>query len=243
MIAVVGTRAADDTALRAAREIAIAACQAGFAVVSGGAMGVDAAAHQGALEIGGRTVAVMAGAVDSPGPARNSRLFAAMIGGGGALWSERPAGSKVVRASFPQRNRLIAAAAAAVVVVQARERSGSLSTAEHASRLGRPLLAVPGRWRDESRAGCNALLSAGACVVASPEDLLRHLDRLGISRPRPVEQVPLLAGPSDPAEAAVLQALESGAHHADEVARATGLSARAVLVAISALELSGRWRP
>jgi predicted Rossmann fold nucleotide-binding protein DprA/Smf involved in DNA uptake len=76
MIAVVGTRAADDTALRAAREIAIAACQAGFAVVSGGAMGVDAAAHQGALEIGGRTVAVMAGAVDSPGPARTSRLFA-----------------------------------------------------------------------------------------------------------------------------------------------------------------------
>ncbi len=230
-VAVVGTRSADPVALRAGREIAQCAVDEGCGVISGGAMGVDAAAHAGAVEAGGVTVAVLAGGLDRPSPARNRRLFEAMVDAGGGLWTEAAPGSTVYRRSFPQRNRLIAAAASLVVVVQARERSGSMSTAAHASRLGRPLAVVPGGWRDSSRGGCAALLRRGASPVTGPGDLARLL---GVAPGR------VAAGPTGDA-ARVLDLLRAGASGAEELGRATGWEVGRCLAAVTELEVGGWW--
>jgi len=238
-LGLVGTRAADDKALEAARELAAAAVSAGYGVVSGGAMGVDAAGHGAALAAGGATLAVLAGGVDRPTPAHNARLFSAMLRGRGGFLSEHPPGTGVRRGSFPRRNRLIAALARAVVVVQARERSGSLSTAARARRLGRPLLAVPGGWADASRAGCHRLLREGALPVASVADLWAGLRALGLpagSEDGRGRAPPL---PSDPDAAAVQAAMLAGAKNLDDVVAATGLPIGRCLAALTALEVAG----
>jgi DNA processing protein len=145
-------------------------------MVSGGAVGVDAATHVGALDAGGRTVVVLGCGLDVPYPRANTSLFARVRAAGGTLVSEHPPSTQPRAANFLPRNRLIAALSAAVVVVEAAEESGSLSTARAAgSRGAGHILVLPGAPWDPGAAGCNQLIRDGATLVCSLTDILEEL--------------------------------------------------------------------
>lgn len=172
MVALVGARNASSLGLRMARRLAEGLGAAGFAVVSGLARGIDAAAHEAALPAG--TLAVLAGGPDVIYPPENAAL-AARIAAEGALLSEHPPGLAPLARHFPARNRIVAGLALGVIVVEAAERSGSLITARLAEEQGRAVLAVPGHPLDPRAGGTNALLRAGAVLVRGPEDAAEAL--------------------------------------------------------------------
>ena len=175
-VAVVGGRRASPLRRAAARSIGAGLARAGWCVVSGGAVGVDADAHAGALDAGGRTVVVLGCGLDVPYPRANTGLFARVRAAGGTLVSEHPPGTQPRAANFLPRNRLIAALSAAVVVVEAAEDSGSLSTARAAgSRGAGHILVLPGAPWDPGAAGCNQLIRDGATLVRSLTDILEEL--------------------------------------------------------------------
>ena len=169
---IVGTRRASPEGLEIARALGRGLASAGVTVVSGMALGVDSAAHAGAVEAGGATVAVLAGGADVPYPASKRRLYDSILAAGGAVVSELPPGFRAFRWNFPARNRIIAALTPVTIVVEAAERSGSLITADLALELGRDVGAVPGSvvsWRSR---GTNALLRDGATVIRDAIDAL-----------------------------------------------------------------------
>jgi DNA processing protein len=175
-VAVVGGRRASPLRRAAARSLGAGLARAGWCVVSGGAVGVDAAAHAGALDTGGRTVVVLGCGLDVPYPRANTGLFARVRAAGGTLVSEHPPRTRPRAANFLPRNRLIAALSAAVVVVEAAEGSGSLSTARAAgSRGAGHVLVLPGAPWDPGAAGCNQLIRDGAILVRSLTDILEEL--------------------------------------------------------------------
>lgn len=169
-VAVVGARAATPYGEHVARDLGAGLADRGVAVVSGGAFGVDLAAHRGAVAVGGPTVALLAGGVDRPSPAGNLDLLERLAASGGALLAESPPGTTPTRARFLQRNRLIAAVTGATVVVEAAWRSGALSTAARAGELLRPVGAVPGPVTSMASAGCHRLLRDGAAVCVTGVD-------------------------------------------------------------------------
>ena len=171
-VAIVGARRCTETGRWVARDLAAGLARRGLVVISGLALGIDAAVHEGALDAGGRTLAVLAGPVDRPGPVRNLGLAQEIASGDGWLVSERPPRARVFPAEFPRRNRLVAGLAAVVVVVEAGLPSGTLSTVSWALSLGREVAAVPGPVTSPAAAGANALLAAGAHLVTCPEDVL-----------------------------------------------------------------------
>lgn len=176
-LAIVGSREADRYGLQMAREAATAAAKAGHTVISGGAMGIDAAAHRAAVETASAsTIAVMAGGLNHAGPARNLELFGQIVDTGGALISEVAPDTAPVAWRFLIRNRLIAALAHTVLVAQARYRSGALNTATHAARLNRVVLAMPGDADRAGNAGCNDLIYQGkAILLPDPRNVLDML--------------------------------------------------------------------
>lgn len=174
-VAVVGARACTDYGRHVTGEIAAGLAARGFTVVSGGAYGIDAAAHRAAVVSGGPTVAFLAGGVDRFYPAGNTELLREVVGSGGAVVSEVPPGSVPSRVRFLLRNRLIAAVAGATVVVEAAWRSGSLSTAVRAAELSRPVGAVPGPVTSMASAGCHRLLRDGAAVCVTDADEVAEL--------------------------------------------------------------------
>jgi DNA processing protein len=209
-------------------------------VVSGLARGVDAAAHEGALEAGA-TLAFQACGPDRLYPPEHRRL-AGRIARRGAVVSELPLGTPPRPAYFPLRNRLISGLAEAVVVVEARERSGSLVTARHAAEQGTDVYAVPGPITAPTSRGPHRLLRDGAIPLTTPEDLLEDLKL----RPAPgggahvlLRQSPA-AAPADPLARAVLAALEDAPLTRDELARRLGSPVGALRAALSMLELEGR---
>ncbi len=175
-VAVVGGRRASPLRRAAARSIGAGLTRAGWCVVSGGAVGVDAAAHAGAVDAGGHTVVVLGCGLDVPYPRANTGLFARVLAGGGTLTSEHPPGAQPRAANFLPRNRVIAALSAAVVVVEAAEDSGSLSTARAAGSRGLGhVLVLPGAPWDPGASGCNQLIRDGATLVRSLTDILEEL--------------------------------------------------------------------
>jgi DNA processing protein len=183
-IAIVGSRAATAYGRTVARRLAADLAAEGLVVVSGLALGIDAEAHRGALEAGGRTVAFQACGPDLVYPRIHGRL-ADEITRRGAVVSEFPPGTPPLRHHFPLRNRLISGVASAVVVVEGRERSGSLITARHAADQGRDVYAVPGPISAPTSAGPNRLLRDGAGIVLGSAELLEELRRSGAHPGRP----------------------------------------------------------
>jgi DNA processing protein len=175
-VAIVGARAATHYGRTIARELAATLAKAGLVVVSGLAVGVDAAAHQGALEAGGRTIAFQACGPDRVYPAIHRRL-ADRIAGAGAVVSELPPGTPPRSPHFPLRNRLISALSLGVVVVEARRRSGSLITARHAADQGIDVFAIPGPITAATSQGPNRLIQEGAIPLLSADDILEPLSR------------------------------------------------------------------
>jgi len=171
-VAIVGARAVDDYGHSVTGRVAKDAVALGAHVVSGGAEGVDAVAHQVALQEGGLTSVVLAGGHDHPYPAMHRTLFDRVVASGGAVMSAYWPTMKPAKYRFLRRNRVIAALSRAVVVTRARGRSGSLSTARHAFELGRSVLAVPGNVGEGLSAGPHALLASGAAnALTGPRDL------------------------------------------------------------------------
>ncbi|PPB79845.1 DNA processing protein [Albidovulum inexpectatum] len=172
MIALVGSRAASSLGLRMARKLGRDLAEAGFCVVSGLARGIDAAAHQAALE--GGTIAVMPGGVDVIYPPEHETLARSIVENG-ALVSEHPPGEQPTARHFPARNRIVAGLCRAVIVVEAAPGSGSLITARQALDQGREVMAVPGHPLDPRAAGCNMLIRDGATLVRGIQDVLEAL--------------------------------------------------------------------
>jgi DNA processing protein len=182
-VAVVGTRRPTEEACAFTRTLATALVAEGLAVWSGGAMGIDAAAHEAALEAGGITVLVAGGGLDRPYPPQHRELFERIPEQGGALVARVPDGTPPMAPWFLQRNEILAALTSATVVVQAGFASGARSTAAAARRLGRPLCVVPQAPWDERGQGCALELSWGATAVCSATDVLAALGRPPPPRP------------------------------------------------------------
>lgn len=177
-VAVVGARKATGMGLQMGERLGAGLAAAGVVVVSGCAIGIDAAAHRGALEMAGPTVAVLAGGHDVAVPPSNRGLAARILRGHGCIAGEFPDGVPVARWSFPRRNRIIAGLARVVVVVEAARRSGALITARLALAAGREVMVVPGHPLQPAHAGSNELLADGAHPVLRVEDVLEELEGL-----------------------------------------------------------------
>jgi DNA processing protein len=246
--AVVGTRAATAYGEHMAADLAAGLAERDVAVVSGGAYGIDGAAHRAALAADGITVAVLAGGLDVPYPAGHSALLH-RIGQHGLLLTEYPPGIRPARHRFLTRNRLVAAVAGAAVVVEAGLRSGAANTAAWARALGRVVAAVPGPVTSSASAGCHALLRNGAELVTRADDVVELVGRIGELAPEEPRPTTALDGLTE-AERQVYEALPGrGAATIDEIAVASGLVPERVLGPLAMLEITGlaeqhdgRWR-
>ena len=228
-VAIVGARACSAYGRSVTRSLARELAAAGLVVVSGMARGIDGEAHRGALEGGGRTVAVLGCGIDRDYPAAHAEL-ARRIGENGLVVSEYEPGVEPAPWRFPARNRIIAGMCSATVVVEARERSGALITADFALEEGRDVLAVPGEITSALSAGTNALLKLGATPVTSATDVL---ELYGIE-PQAARRRSL-----DPIAAALMAHLRDAALTADELVRASGLDPGEGAAALMELELAG----
>jgi|SRR5579862_1190718 len=232
-VAVVGTRAATAYGKRLARDFAAQLGAAGCTIVSGLALGIDTAAHLGALDAGAPTVAVLGSGHERLFPPANRSLAGRIVAGGGAVLSPYPPGHPAFPHQFLARNGVVAALADAVLVVEAPARSGALNTASWAAGHV-PVLAVPADVDRRHSQGCLALIRDGATLVRCAEDVLEALH---------LESLPVVAQPSlplgDPLCAAILDAIRAGTSEIDDLVAATRAEPRAVLAALTVLELSG----
>ncbi len=187
-VAIVGTRHPTAEAEAFTRILAAAIVGEGWAVWSGGAKGIDAAAHEGALERGGVTVAVIPNGLDAPYPKANADLFARVLAAGGTLVSPQADGGKPLLGAFHRRNAVLAALTFATIVVQAGEKSGARSTARSARALGRPLWVVPQPPWEERGRGCALELAMGARLLVSEDALVKELRALKEKEPREKEK-------------------------------------------------------
>jgi DNA processing protein len=231
-VAIVGTRRATPYGERVTQAVAGALGAAGVCVVSGMARGIDAAAHRSALARGGTTAAVLGTGVDVAYPVGHRALHES-IADRGVIVSEFPCGSRAAPASFPRRNRIIAALAQLTIVVEAGERSGALITAEHALDLGRDVGAVPGPIDSPQHVGTNGLLKNGAHTILGAGDVL---SLLGLADPA---KRPDVSATLHGDERAVWLALADGATPVDLLTERAALTPRRSLAAVTALELAG----
>lgn len=237
-VAIVGTRHATPYGLAEAERLAGGLAQAGVTVVSGLARGVDAAAHRGALEAGGRTIAVIAGGLLQITPTENRKL-ADEVAASGCLLSEAPPRRPPVAGSFPQRNRLVSGLSLGVVVIEADDRSGALITARHAAEQGRDVFAIPGALTSRQSRGCHRLIQDGAKLVMDVDDVLSELTHTTSPVPRSDGgQLRHAAELSlNDIERQVLDAIETSPTQVDDVVVATELAVHRVLATISTLEM------
>ncbi|MDT5206682.1 MAG: processing protein [Mycobacterium sp.] len=236
--AVVGTRAATSYGEHVAADLAVGLAERDVAVISGGAYGIDGAAHRGALSVDGLTVAVLAGGIDIPYPAGHSALLH-RIATDGLLVTEYPPGIRPARHRFLTRNRLVAAFGGASVVVEAGLRSGAANTAAWARALGRVVGAVPGPITSSASSGCHALLRTGAEVITRAEDVVELVGRigeLGAEQPSPTSPLDALSEE----ERRVYEALPGrGTATVDEIAIATAVEPARILAPLAMLEIAG----
>ncbi|MCE5232917.1 MAG: DNA-processing protein DprA [Mizugakiibacter sp.] len=250
-VAIVGARSADAAGLATARSFARVLAAAGFVVTSGLAEGIDGAAHAGALDAGGTTVAVMGTGPDLVYP-RTHRALAARIAAAGALVSEFPPGTTARPEFFPRRNRLIAGLALGTLVVQASLRSGSLITARLAAEQGREVFAVPGSIHNPLARGCHRLIREGAKLVETAEEVVEELAplahslglalaaRLAAAEPGTAAAAPASGGwRDDPDYGRLLDALGHDPAALDELVIRTGLAPAALSSMLLMLELEG----
>ncbi len=226
-VAVVGTRRCTRYGSELARLFGTEISRAGWVTVSGMALGIDTAAHVGALDSGGPTYAVLGSGVDVCYPRQNRSTYD-RIRSSGAILSEYPPGTPPDRWRFPARNRIIAAMSSAVVVVEAGERGGALITARLAAEVGRPVFAVPGDVDRPASVGCNRLLKDGAHPVLGPGDLIAELS--------------LVLGPPTVTPSPVGSAIPISGVPIDDLPELWGVTAREALVRVGLMEVRGEAR-
>lgn len=248
-VAIVGSRTATPQGLATARSFARQLSERGLTIVSGLALGVDAAAHEGGLAGAGGTVAFVGTGLDQVYPADNAAL-ARRIAGEGLVASEYPLGMPPIAANFPRRNRLIAGAALGTLVVEAALKSGSLITARLALEAGREVFAIPGSIHAQQAHGCHRLIQEGAKLVATVEDILQELRLPGQPPPRARMQRPPAGEPAGaparrpppepaPVDDVLGEALGYDPVTFDALAARTGLPSERLAAELLALELAG----
>jgi DNA processing protein len=245
-VAIVGSRASTAYGEHVAGEFGFGLAERGWTIVSGGAYGIDAAAHRGALAADGPTIAVLACGVDRPYPSGNGPLLARIAEGGGLVVSESPPGYAAQARRFLVRNRLIAALSRGTVVVEAAARSGAMATANRARRLGRPVMVVPGPVTSAMSVGCHELLRQGPeendqrpVLVASTAHVLDAVGRIGDDLAEPA---PRPASPRDGLSDLALRVLDACPVRIgvspDRLAAIAGCDVLDVLRVLPALELA-----
>ena len=246
--AVVGTRRASDYGAAQTRAIAGALAEAGMCVVSGMALGIDACAHRGALDAGGRTVAVLGGALDKPYPPENLPLMREIIERGGSVISEYAPGVAPTRYSFLHRNRIIAGMALGVLVTEGARRSGALRTAQDALESGREVFALPGRVDSPGSQLPHMLLAEGARLATCARDILNTLSIEPVGGAPHAAAEPETATETAPhamprglgeTEAAVWRLLSQGERDFDEVCAAIGLPSDELGAVLTMMDMDG----
>ena len=264
-VGIVGARRCTSYGEKIAYEAAYELASAGALVVSGLAYGIDSIAARGALDAGGRTVAILGTPIDEIYPEEHLDLAREIVDKGGAIISEYAPDEKLVakyglevypgpdetfkngfrefnrRTSFLYRNRLIAGLSDAVLVAEATERSGSLNTASHALAMNRDLFAPPGDITRRTSAGCNRLIAEGALVYLSPRDILERLFPAGLPGEKRRKRVPIFAG--SPVEKAIVAEIVSGEADGEKIVEKLQISAAEFTQAITMLEIRGIVQP
>jgi DNA processing protein len=245
-VAIVGSRRTTLYGQATAKKLGYELARLGFCVVSGLARGIDTFAHEGALEAGGRTAAVLGNGIDIIYPPENLKLYQRIEESGGAILTEFPFGRRADRQSFAMRNRIVAGMSKAVIVVESDVSGGSMITAKFAGEQGRLVFAVPGRIDQPSSAGCHQLIRDGATLLTSVDDVLSELNYLEGFGPAGVAAIPAKA-PSSPSpaaanlstdEAKVLACFAGGAILAPDVlVAASGLPSHTLSSTLMMLEL------
>jgi DNA processing protein len=225
-LAIVGSRNPTAQGGDNARAFSRALARAGYTIVSGLALGVDAAAHEGALDAEGATIAVVGTGLDQIYPRRNAGLAARLLAAGGLIVSEYSLGTPVMQANFPKRNRIIAGLSQGCLVVEAAVQSGSLITARLAVEGGREVFAIPGSIHSPQARGCHALIRQGAKLVESAQDVL--------------EELPPLGAPAPSAPEALLDAMGFDPVSLDALMARSGWPAAELSAALLELELDGQ---
>jgi len=234
-LAVVGSRNATPQGLQTAENFSKALAGQGLCIVSGLALGIDAAAHRGALAADGATIAIIGTGADRIYPARNRELALA-ISERGLIISEFPLGTPAIASNFPRRNRIISGLSCGVLVVEAAPESGSLITARLAGEQGREVFAIPGSIHSPVARGCHKLIKQGAKLVETAQDVLEELGQFA----EPPDAGKL---ESSAEESPLLEALGHDPCALDELAARTGLSADQLLTELLTLELAGQVAP
>ena len=253
-VAVVGTRRASAYGLTHTREIAAELAQTGVCVVSGLALGIDAAAHTGALDGGGRTVAVLGSALDKPYPQENEPLMRRILGSGGSVVSEYAPGTPPSRYSFLQRNRIIAGMCLGTLVTEGPRRSGALNTATRTLESGREVFALPGNVDSPGAQLPNMLISEGARLVTGAADILSALVIEPKDAPKaaqaavapmeaPAEKKPHIPGGLDETQRAICAALLAGEADFDALCAVSGLERDELGALLIEMEMDGLVTP
>ncbi len=230
-VAVIGSRRASAYGRAAAERLSYDLAKRGVTVVSGLANGIDTAAHRGALRAGGRTIAVLGCGLDVNYPASNRNLRVRIVSSG-ALVTEFTTGTQPLPGNFPKRNRIVSGLSLGVVVVEAAPNSGTFSTVKWAAEQGREVFAVPGDINRRTSSGTNRLISDGAVLTTSADDILNEI---GVAAPP--TRIASLDLTNE--EKAIVAALEQGPTHVDEIAKVSRTGVNSVLAVLLALELKG----
>jgi len=228
-VAIVGTRKATSYGLKVARDLARDLAGLNITIVSGLALGIDTEAHKGAIEAGGKTIAVLGSGINQVYPAVNRSLAERIVESGGALISELPPEHPPEKWTFPQRNRIIAGLSQMTLVIEAPEKSGALITAYLALEYNRDVGAVPGEITSINSSGTNNLIRLGASLIRSSEDILNVLG---------INQGTIMLDNLDKIEKVILQCLAKP-QMADEILKATGAPLEVMNQKLSMLELNG----
>ena len=240
-VAIVGSRKPTNYGREVTQRLSYDLAKKGVVIISGLALGVDAIAHQAALDAGGTTLAIVTNELPDISPRTNYRLAMQIIKQGGAVISEWQKGDEhpVQRWSFLERNRLVSGLADAVIITEAAARSGTLNTAAHALNQGRELFVVPGNITSPLSAGCNNLLKQGAYPVTEARDIL---DIIAPELVRPAVQISLPLGDT-PAENAILKLIIDGLRDGEQLQQQSKLPPAEFATALTMLEINGHVKP
>lgn len=236
-VAIVGTRKPTHYGRAVTLDLAEKLAKRGITIVSGLALGIDGIAHQGALNVGGKTIAVLASGVDLITPTSHRRLAEQILSSNGGILSEYRPGTPPLAHQFLERNRLVSGLSEAVIVTEASINSGTMNTVMHALEQGRDVYAVPGNITSPTSAGCNKLIEQGATPITNISDFIDSFSPAENTVTQPL----LLA--QNPEEQAVLNLIQSGVSDGDELQRKSKLDATTYSTTVTMLEIRGIIRP